>query len=222
MPVSRARTSVLRGLVRAWGVSEADYFSRSYGLLAKFDRNLSSWKMSQGSLLVEDGELPPPYPRYGMIVDGECYPLMIWERRILERDGFAWPTPTIHGNNNRKGASKTSGDGLATAVKLWPSPQSRDYRIGQAKRVGRIGYQNNLNDVVTILPTPTARDRWTRGKAEAFRRSPCLDHIAGEGIGGKLNPMWVEWLMGFPIGWTELNAWATQWFRAKRGKRLKD
>jgi DNA-cytosine methyltransferase len=23
--------------------------------------------------------------------------------------------------------------------------------------------------------------------------------------GGKLNPMWVEWLMGFPVGWTDLN-----------------
>ena len=22
--------------------------------------------------------------------------------------------------------------------------------------------------------------------------------------GGKLNPEWVEWLMGWPIGWTEL------------------
>lgn len=21
---------------------------------------------------------------------------------------------------------------------------------------------------------------------------------------GKLNPTWVEWLMGFPLGWTEL------------------
>jgi hypothetical protein len=24
------------------------------------------------------------------------------------------------------------------------------------------------------------------------------------GNGGRLNPMWVEWLMGFPIGWTVL------------------
>ena len=24
--------------------------------------------------------------------------------------------------------------------------------------------------------------------------------------GGKLNPMWVEWLMGWPLGWTDLNA----------------
>jgi hypothetical protein len=26
---------------------------------------------------------------------------------------------------------------------------------------------------------------------------------------GKLNPTWVEWLMGFPIGWTELSASGT-------------
>lgn len=24
-------------------------------------------------------------------------------------------------------------------------------------------------------------------------------------VAGQLNPTWVEWLMGFPIGWTELN-----------------
>lgn len=24
------------------------------------------------------------------------------------------------------------------------------------------------------------------------------------GNGGQLNPTWVEWLMGFPIGWTDL------------------
>lgn len=24
-------------------------------------------------------------------------------------------------------------------------------------------------------------------------------------LAGQLNPTWVEWLMGFPIGWTELN-----------------
>jgi hypothetical protein len=29
------------------------------------------------------------------------------------------------------------------------------------------------------------------------------------GNGGKLNPAWVEWLMGFPIGWSELEGSAT-------------
>jgi len=32
----------------------------------------------------------------------------------------------------------------------------------------------------------------------------------GEVVGGKLNPMWVEWLMGFPEGWTDLNHSETQ------------
>ena len=27
-----------------------------------------------------------------------------------------------------------------------------------------------------------------------------------QGDGGQLNPTWVEWLMGFPLGWTDLNA----------------
>ena len=26
------------------------------------------------------------------------------------------------------------------------------------------------------------------------------------GSGGQLNPTWVEWLMGFPLGWTDLSA----------------
>ncbi len=25
-----------------------------------------------------------------------------------------------------------------------------------------------------------------------------------DGISGQLNPQWVEWLMGFPLGWTDL------------------
>ena len=29
-------------------------------------------------------------------------------------------------------------------------------------------------------------------------------HLSRGWTGGKLNPDWVEWLMGWPIGWTEL------------------
>jgi hypothetical protein len=31
-----------------------------------------------------------------------------------------------------------------------------------------------------------------------------------EAVGGSLNPEWVEWLMGFPVGWTALQPWGTQ------------
>lgn len=32
----------------------------------------------------------------------------------------------------------------------------------------------------------------------------------GGATGGKLNPTWVEWLMGFPLGWTDLDASETR------------
>lgn len=40
-----------------------------------------------------------------------------------EGDGY-WPTPSVCGNNNRKGLSPNSGDGLATSVKLWLTPKT--------------------------------------------------------------------------------------------------
>lgn len=38
---------------------------------------------------------------------------------------------------------------------------------------------------------------------------------------GKLNPVWIEWLMGFPSKWTELNALGMQWFQSKPARPLK-
>jgi hypothetical protein len=76
-------------------------------------------------------------------------------------------------------------------------------------------------------PTPCARD-WkdsmskekARGQFKK-RDSPSLSLTIIKDNGGQLNPQWVEWLMGYPIGHTELNAWATAWFRSKSGKRSK-
>jgi hypothetical protein len=74
-----------------------------------------------------------------------------------------WPTPSVCGNYNRKGASATSGDGLATAVRNWPTPA---YEEGKE------------------LPA-------------------CDDDLLAM-ISGLLNPDWVCWLMGWPIGWESL------------------
>ena len=35
----------------------------------------------------------------------------------------------------------------------------------------------------------------------------------GSGVGGSLNPLWVEWLMGWPIGWTDLRPLGMDKFR---------
>lgn len=50
-------------------------------------------------------------------------------------------------------------------------------------------------------PTPTAHNAKEGAfPAEYTRNTPTL----AAKVGGKLNPMWVEWLMGWPLGWTDL------------------
>ena len=58
------------------------------------------------------------------------------------------------------------------------------------------------------LPTPAARDYKDNGKnpAELQRKTKTLATYAG----GQLNPTWVEWLMGLPLGWTDLECLETE------------
>ena len=51
----------------------------------------------------------------------------------------------------------------------------------------------------TYWPTPVADDTGHRKKPYS-QGGRALSYMAG----GPLSPAWLEWLMGFPIGWTEL------------------
>ena len=80
------------------------------------------------------------------------------------------------------------------------------------------GYGDCLNDVVhgrkgwgkQMLPTPTTREHKGARKPETMAltgRNPMtisLGDAVMEMDGGQLNPEWVEWLLGFPLGWTDL------------------
>ncbi|MDI7720332.1 hypothetical protein QMJ91_20105, partial [Acinetobacter baumannii] len=64
--------------------------------------------------------------------------------------------------------------------------------------------RNGLAGVVENLPTPTAS--MSKGSSPATltrkdgksRVNDRLDHHVMNSHGGKLNPNWVEWLMGWP------------------------
>jgi hypothetical protein len=51
-------------------------------------------------------------------------------------------------------------------------------------------------------------------KSGADRSNDRLDHAVMASDGGHLNPEWVEWLMGWPIGWTDLRPLATDRFQS--------
>jgi hypothetical protein len=41
-------------------------------------------------------------------------------------------------------------------------------------------------------------------RKDGKNRSDMLDWVVEYQTGGRLNPQWVEWLMGWPVGWTDL------------------
>ncbi len=65
-----------------------------------------------------------------------------------------------------------------------------------------------------LLPTPNSSDNRDSGGPD----TPAIQRRAAIGeqinlsmaVTGQLNPEWVEWLMGFPLGWTDLEDSATQ------------
>lgn len=82
-----------------------------------------------------------------------------------------------------------------------------------------------------VWPTPTKRD-WKDGSKKSCQNVPS-NRLLGREVhqhpmteycqdGGKLNPRWVEWLMGYHGGFTELSALGMQWFRPKQNKPLKN
>ncbi|GAI76939.1 unnamed protein product [marine sediment metagenome] len=97
-------------------------------------------------------------------------------------------------------------------AKMWPTPTQQDARIGP-KNIGGSKHRKErgseaLADRV-LFPTPKGRD-W-KGQTQRGIHAPQdaltnMDKGDGKPIGGQLNPNWVEWLMGFPIGWSDLNA----------------
>jgi hypothetical protein len=69
----------------------------------------------------------------------------------------------------------------------------------------------NGTPIHTQFATPQARDFRTGSKDRW--ENPERTRNLNDQIGGQLNPTWVEWLMGWPLGWTDCAALATDKFR---------
>lgn len=126
-----------------------------------------------------------------------------------------WPTPRANDAEKRGAIADDPRNGLPAAAKHWPTPRASDTKnlrnlgptIQKRQEQGRL----SVAEAVKLWPTPTARDFRTGDKPESKRarmkqsgewHSPNLNDVASPG--GQLNPTWVEWLMGFPLGWTAL------------------
>ena len=133
--------------------------------------------------------------------------------------GMMWPTPTSTLGTNGglvTPAKAREGGTLIEALSartLWPTPTASDNRPrgtqnSTARRMA-LGKQVGLEAMVKWA-TPTAHNaKEAACPAEYLRATPTLAAQAG----GSLNPTWVEWLMGWPLGWTDSAQSATARFR---------
>lgn len=130
------------------------------------------------------------WPRWGMMQDGECWELGTLVRRIKETECGYWPTPCTRDYKGARGmaAQRRKGNPLDT--------------IPNAVAYGGTQTQQNW-------PTPT-QSEW-KGRGPNSKQQGLTNQVPC--TGAQLNPSWVEWLMGWPIGWTELKPLETDKFR---------
>lgn len=181
--------------------------------LAHFDPATRSWRMFEGiSRLVGQLSLAS-LPTSGMTRNGVLYPQPAWEPITGETASLSWPTPTTQDHIERKSTQQKPGSrhsvGLGDAVRMWPTPTTDDASNVNPKPNRFRGLVAAVNE--TTYPTPLASGGGGTGHWNKVEQLFTDGKVTYEekmamqaGSGGRLNPTWVEWLMGFPTGWTDL------------------
>lgn len=135
-----------------------------------------TWVTPQADLTTPHGleEFTETWPRSGMMLAGN----------VFQRVPLALPT------------DGTDGGSL-------PTPSATSYGSNQGGGAGRVGpVRHSLESMArnNLWPTPHANCSTGAGQAPNKQGGENLQTA----VGGSLNPTWVEWLMGFPLGYTDL------------------
>ena len=225
---SRARISALLAAETDLMENVPDCGPSLPGSLARYNPNSRSWRTAQCSLQGDLTEFSRTFPRWGTMRNGE-----LWERSTpaLRTDVNAsgssptpsgnWPTPCVADvfTDRLKSAQQVEGSmhsvNLSQAVHMWPTPRAEERQQHNSQDNGMA-----LSLAVKMFPTPVSKSekggRMGLDGGSHARTALVRDHgqqAMKDLTGGQLNPDWVEWLMGWPIGWTDLNPLETDRFR---------
>jgi len=194
--------------------------------LLRYDPDTSSWRTRQVSLFT--AELEPfsaTFPRSGsMMLNGQVFERRMSVRPIAGNASSSWHTPdTMPDAPNKNSNTRSKPPGLGNQAQHWATPVADEVKSGTRNHQGR-----SLNKEVHTWATPTASDDEHKvtvnslqpglvGEVDRFFGRPVQKALK---IGGKLsksdqtslprlNPKFVEWLMGWPQGWLELTGSAS-------------
>jgi hypothetical protein len=187
LAASRVRTSASQAEATDWTASDPAYGARCDASFAKYSPAELKWKTHQCSLVEGLDEFSETWPSWGLMRGGECWELPTLAPTTSETASGSWPTPTASCGTGAGHQGRKGGFNLQTAVRMWPTPVA----------------------TMSKGSSPAALTR----KSGRDRSNDRLDHAVMAADGGQLNPPWVEWLMGWPIGWTDLKPLGTDKFR---------
>jgi len=183
---SPARTSATQEKVRGLAENAADYSGKPCVSFAYWDQSTCCWKTLMPCLFADYQKYSGRWPRSGTMRNGIAYQLPPLVPRISGTGSLSWPTPSVCGFSNQ-------GQGMKIAQ------VADSYEEAVAMTDGR------KSVIDPYYPTPTARD-WKSGKGKTQKdRGRTSGPSLAEACGGKLNPQFVEYLMGFPKNWTEVD-----------------
>jgi DNA (cytosine-5)-methyltransferase 1 len=134
-----------------------------------------------------------------------------------------FPTPTTGGGGGERSAERAgTGDlNFMARTNKWPTPDTRGFvnkgsvtmlakMTNSREEFSRMAYRCAASTKERIWPTPTAQDAKNNGGGSQMDRN--TKPLNAE-VGGPLNPTWVEWLMGWPLEWTDLKPLETDKFQ---------
>ncbi|WP_066681651.1 hypothetical protein [Sphingomonas sp. CCH9-E2] len=125
------------------------------------------------------------------------------EVQIWTRD-WATPKAITGGANSKRKERGAGGPDLQEMVKNWPTPTASD----DERKATQASHQRMLAHVARDFPSLPPDPATPVGPTSSPERRT-------------LNPLFVEWLMGWPIGWTAsapVETASSHWWLAMRGE----
>jgi len=212
--------------------SDQECGEKWHGLLARFDQDTHSWRTVQCSLIEDLNEFLQTLPAWGMTVGGELYLRQTLVQTIKEKEFGLWLTPSTVDipvrsqesmekrlNYRAKIGRNGVGAGCLSEQVEWsqggppigyltremiPTPTSSTGGANHNSPTTLAGkrFTVNLAGYVQMWGTPKAQD--SRHALRDRGKGNLGEQVSGLHNGGKLSPLWTEWLMGWPLGWTDL------------------
>jgi len=176
-------------------------------------------RTSQDSLPLDCGPSSRVLPRWGSMRSGIVFERPTLARRIGGNGSSSWPTARAEDSESCGNHPRNEGDSLTGIARLWKTPTAEDC---QNREFARNNRGEPKLSAQAKWATPAARD-WKNETAHPHgQHSPQLGRQVLQANGAasrelcgppRLNPLFVEWLMGFPCGWTSFAPLEMESFR---------